>query len=141
MLLANIVRTSQEVAETRSRLAKTAALARQLRALSPAEVKLGVSYLMGRLPQGRIGLGGAALRSALHVAPAATAALTLADVDAALQEVEAATGAGSATRRRERLQQLFGRATRDEQDFLARLLIGELRQGALEGIAVEAVAQ
>ena len=39
------------------------------------------------------------------------------------------------------LRHLLGRATADEQDFLARLLFGELRQGALEGVLVEAVAR
>lgn len=38
------------------------------------------------------------------------------------------------------LVDLFTRATPDEQRFLVRLLTGELRQGALEGIMLEAVA-
>lgn len=39
------------------------------------------------------------------------------------------------------LRDLFGRATREEQDFLARLIVGELRQGALEGIMLDAIAR
>src|SRR5205814_1602439 len=38
------------------------------------------------------------------------------------------------------LRELFKRATADEQDFLVRPIVGELRQDALEGIMVEAVA-
>ena len=39
------------------------------------------------------------------------------------------------------LRELLARATVDEQDFLIRLLFGELRQGALEGVLLEAVAR
>src|SRR5205823_4697577 len=66
----------------------------------------------------------------------------VAEVDAAFDRIAAAAGRGSASPgRAELLRQLLGRATRDEQDFLSRLLFGELRQGALEGVLVEAVAR
>src|SRR5207247_5817161 len=41
----------------------------------------------------------------------------------------------------QRLRQLFEKATGEERDFLVRLLFGELRQGALEGVLIEAVAR
>ena len=50
-------------------------------------------------------------------------------------------GKGSAGFKADLLRELFSRATAEEQDFLVRLLTGELRQGALEGIMVEAVAK
>ena len=39
------------------------------------------------------------------------------------------------------LAELFARATADEQRFLGALVIGEVRQGALEGVLLEAVAK
>jgi DNA ligase-1 len=88
-----------------------------------------------------MGIGGASL-AGLRDVPAADAAwLDIREVDAAFDQLAASSGAGSASRRAEILRQLFGRATRDEQDFLLRLLFGELRQGALEGVLMDAVSK
>ncbi len=73
--------------------------------------------------------------------PAEIATLTLPEVDATFGAVAGVSGAGAARRRVELLRQLFGRAVADEQTFLVRLLFGELRQGALEGVLVDAVAK
>src|SRR5439155_23262326 len=67
--------------------------------------------------------------------------LTTQEGDATLEKISATTGKGSATEKQRLLSDLFSRATAEEQDFLFRLLTGELRQGALEGIMVEAVAK
>ena len=64
MRLADLVTTSSRTSETRSRLAKTAALADLLRRLGPAEIDPAVAWLSGHLRQGRIGLGPAAIRDA-----------------------------------------------------------------------------
>ena len=55
--------------------------------------------------------------------------------------IAAIAGAGSAAARAQLLRELMGAATADEQDFLLRLLFGELRQGALEGVLMDAVAR
>src|SRR5581483_10671472 len=91
--------------------------------------------------QGRIGIGGAALQALRDVPPADAPSLDLAEVDAAFDRVAATAGRGSAAARDALLRQLFGLATQAEQDFLARLLFGELRQGALEGVLTDAVAR
>ena len=139
--LAALVEVSAAVAGTRSRLGKIDRLAAFLTQASPAEVPLAIAYLSGAAAQGRIGVGGAAIRQARDVPPAPGPSLTLADVDAILAEVASVAGKGSAGRRVALLRQLMARATADEQDFLTRLLFGELRQGALEGVLVEAVAR
>ena len=51
------------------------------------------------------------------------------------------TGRGSTADRVLILHRLLARATQGEQSFLTRLMMGELRQGALEGVMVEAVAK
>lgn len=67
--------------------------------------------------------------------------LTVADLDSLLDEVAAASGAGAAGRRTGLIDGFLARATPAEAGFLRRLLVGELRQGAGEGIVVEAVAR
>jgi DNA ligase-1 len=100
-----------------------------------------VHYLAGRLRQGRIGIGYAALQEALPGEAASDATLTLAEVDRALEQIARTRGAGAAARRRALLGGLLAKATRVEQEFLARLLLGDLRQGALEALVLEALAQ
>ncbi len=139
-LLARLAATSEAVGARASRLAKTARIADFLRGLSPAEIDIGVSYLAGFIRQGRSGIGYALIRDARPATPAATSSLTLADVDAALARIAQSTGRGSAKERRALLGDLLSRATEVEQDFLTRLLLGDLRQGALEGQMIEGVA-
>ncbi|MGQ0658688.1 MAG: ATP-dependent DNA ligase [Chromatiales bacterium] len=141
MQLAEIVATSERVRATRSRLEKIALLAQCLRRLPPALTETGTAYLAGSLPQGRIGIGYAVLQVIRVTAPATEPQLTLTEVDAFFSSLARMTGRGSATERRTRLGALFARATRDEQSFLANLLTGGLRQGALEGLMTDAIAQ
>jgi len=139
-LLANLVSTSQRVGATRGRLVKIRELAAFLRSLAADEIETGAHYLSGEIQQGRIGIGYASLRTAANSATAVTGSLTLTEVDAALTELAAIRGAGSTAKRAAALSSLFSRATRDEQQFLLRLLTGELRQGALAGVMVDAIA-
>jgi DNA ligase-1 len=140
VLLDEIARTSADVSATSSRLAKVTRLAECLGHASPEEVPVAVAYLSGVLPQGTIGVGWAALRQ-LPDAASPPPTLQLLEVDAAVSRIAGISGAGSQAARREELKALFGRATELEQRFLVGLLLGELRQGALEGVMVEAVAQ
>ena len=141
MLLADLVRTSERVASVSKRTEKIAALAACLRRLSPDEAAIGVAYLSGRLTQGRIGVGGAVLGNAVHVPHATEPSLTLEQVDAALTRIAALSGPGSTGARQEALASMFQQATDAEASFVVRLLVGELRQGALGGIMEEAVAK
>jgi DNA ligase-1 len=138
VLLHQIARTSAGVAGASGRLAKIGQLAGCLRQLRPQEVPVAVAYLSGELPQGTIGIGWASLRALPP--PASDPTLELLEVDAAFRRIEKAAGPGSQAVRKRELSDLFAGATEIEQDFLRRLLTGELRQGALEGVMVEAVA-
>ena len=136
MRLADVVATSRAVAATSGRLEKVAHLAVLLARVPPEAIPIVVPFLSGALRQGRIGVGGALLSALRDVPPAEAPALDVMDVDAAFDRAASAgRGRGNV------LRQLMGRATREEQDFLARLLFGELRQGALEGVLVEAIAK
>ncbi|MFJ6048497.1 ATP-dependent DNA ligase [Streptomyces sp. NPDC092307] len=138
MLLADVARVSQEVAETSARSRKSALLAGLFSDAPPEEAGLVISYLSGRLPQGRPGIGWHTLGR--ETAPAAEPTLTVLDVDTAVAELAATRGAGSVERRGNILAGLLGRATAAEQAFLRSLLSGEVRQGALDAVALEGVA-
>lgn len=140
MLLATVVETSRNVAGTTKRLEKIDLLARLIRQLSPEEIEIVVPYLSGYTRQGRVGIGYAVLRDA-QTSPAAEPALQVLDVDALLNSITEISGSGSQRRRLELIQSIFSRATEPEQQFLTGLLGGELRQGALEGIMIEALAK
>ncbi len=139
-MLAHLVETSQRVAQTSRRLEKIGLLAELLRKLSPAEAEIAVAFLSGFTRQGRLGIGWATLRESS--APSVVEAkLTLTDVDRALESFKSISGPGSEKRKRELLYALLAQATEAEQRFLTGLLLGEVRQGALEGIMAEALAK
>jgi DNA ligase-1 len=139
-LLADVVAVSREVAATSARSAKIAALAALLRRLEPSEVPLAVGFLTGVPRQGRVGVGYSTIYG-VEVEPAAAPSLTIEELDHAIAEIQGRTGPGSATARKQLLTTLLGRATADEADFVKRLFTGELRQGALTGVMVDAVAK
>ena len=141
MNLSDLVDTSARVAGTRARSEKIGLLADCLGRLSPPEREAGAAFLTGQLRQGRIGLGGAAIRQAMPPGPASSPGLTVAGVDTAFEEISRVSGPGSAGARVQALAGLLEKATKPEQDWLARLVFGELRQGAQEGVLIEAVAR
>ena len=140
MLLRTIVDATQVVAATSSRLAKIAALAAVLRELEPDEIAPAIGFLTASPRQGRIGVGWRSL-SALDGGHAETSSLTVLDVDAALSALAAAGGSGSVASRKTSLDALAARATAAEWDFVARVILGELRTGALEGVLLDAIAK
>jgi DNA ligase-1 len=139
-LLADLVETSRRVADASSRLAKVREIATQLRLLDSQEISIGALYLAGATPQGRSGIGYALLGPALESAAAERPHLTITHVDAELAAVGQLRGAGVTARRTARLAELLSRATAAEREFLARLLVGELRQGSLGGLMIDAIA-
>jgi DNA ligase 1 len=140
MLLDELVRTTDAVASTRSRLAKIDALADLLRRLEPVEIATAVGLLTAKPRQGRVGIGWRGMSAAMGE-PAAEPSLAIADLDAALDRLLATSGAGSAADRAATLRTLTAAATEREQAFIAGVLLGEMRTGALEGVLTDAVAR
>ena len=144
MLLQEVATASADVRSTGGRRAKVARLSQCLReAAATADaglVAVVFSYLTGVLPQRRTGLGPAALRGAPPPAGADGEPLTVQEVDAAFTRAEQLSGAGSTTARRALLHGLLSRATEPEWRLLAGLVTGELRQGAQEGVLLDALA-
>ena len=126
-LLADLVTASSDVAATSSRSRKVAILAEFLTRLDPTEVPLAVGFLSGVPHQGRPGVGYATIYG-IEPTSADEASITVGDLDRAITEIQGATGSGSAARRGQILDELLGRATEQETDFVRRLFTGELRQ-------------
>jgi len=139
-LLAELAEVSRRVGGTSSRTAKIGELAAALRALDPSEIEIAVLYLSGELPQGKIGIQYSTLQTAAHVETADRATLSITDLDRRLTELAALRGVGSARKRTQELGELIALSTASERDFIFRLLTGELRQGALAGVMLEAIA-
>ncbi|MEY2458869.1 MAG: ligase 1 [Acidimicrobiaceae bacterium] len=140
MLFAELVATSMAMTSTSKRSAKVEALAGFLTRLVPDEIEIAVSMLTGAPRQGKIGVG---WRGAFKVDidAALDPSLTILDVHSIFDELAATAGTGSGAKRTALLTDLFSRATQAESEFIRRLLIGELRQGALAGVMSDAVAR
>ncbi|MDX2547684.1 ATP-dependent DNA ligase [Streptomyces sp. WI04-05B] len=138
MLLTRLAHVSQEVAATSARSRKIALLAELFRDADADDVPIVIPYLAGRLPQGRLGIGWKVLDQ--QVPGAVEPSLTVRDVDARLTAIGAVGGAGSQAERMRLVGELLAAATTDEQRFLFALITGEVRQGALDAVAVEGLA-
>ena len=111
-----------------------------LREAAPAEVPVVVGVLTGALRQGRIGVGWRTLQG-VDVVAAEDATMDVLDVDMTIDRLAGMSGAGVHGARRQVLRELFAAATAPEQRLLWRVFGGELRQGALDGVMVDAIAK
>jgi DNA ligase-1 len=138
MLLAHVAHTSRQIAATSARSEKIATLAGLLRRTKPADASVVITYLAGKLPQRRTNVGWSTLQQ--RPTPAAEPRLTVLDVHTTLSHIAAVSGTGAAATRKRLVGRLMADATEEEQRFLRALLAGELRQGALEALAIEGLA-
>ena len=141
MRLAEVASTWAALRTTRSRKKKVAWLTELMAGTTDDALERVVAWLSGELRQGRIGVGYAAAYGAVKQAAAAEApSLECEGVESRFDEIQGISGAGSKNRRHEALVDLLQRCTEAEQHFLVGLLTGELRQGALKGLMVDALA-
>jgi len=137
-----VVEASRRATEASGRLEKISLLASLLATAPPEEIEIAVAFLSGSIRQQKLGVGYAALQAAMPERAADAPSLELAQVDDAFDRIAGvAAGKGSSAERQRLLRELLAKATGDEQSFLFRLVTGELRQGAVEGLMLEAVAK
>ena len=142
MLLRELVEVSTQVSATSKRTVKLALISALLKRAARAEVPVAVAYLSGELRQRKTNVGYATILAAAPPSSADTSTLTVLDVDDAFERITNVKAGTGSNRERERiLRELLARATAEERDFITRLVVGELRQGALEGIMLDAVAR
>jgi DNA ligase-1 len=136
----DLAQACADLSATRSRSAKVARLTALLRGAGGGDIGAAARWCTGDAAKHSLGIGPAQVRSALHTPPATAPTLTLAEAAARLEDIAGIAGAGSKAQRTRSLAELFSLATEPEQQYLARLLVGELRQGALESLVLDAVA-
>ena len=141
MKLEELVQVSTTVAETPGRLAKISKLATLVTRVPPDDLPIAVGFLTGWPRQGRLGAGWASIASTRDRQAATASTLDLRDVDSAFDQLLSVRGKNSGRERARLLGDLFARATAEEQNFLAALIVGEVRQGALDGVLLEAIAK
>ncbi len=141
MELGGLVELVGRVRGTSRKTEKAALIADFLRQTRERETELAALYLTGALPQGRIGIGWRTIQAAIPSGEPQGDPLGLADVDRIFEAIAADTGAGSADRKQRALRALFERADVPQRRFLGELLMGEVRQGALEGVVLDAIAR
>jgi DNA ligase 1 len=139
--LAALVETSRRVAQSGGRRDKIGLLASLLATVPPDEIEIATAFLTGSIRQQRLGMGYAALQDAAAGTAADSPTVELAEVDAVFERIAATAGKGSVEAKQRLLRELLSRLTREEQQFFFGLIAGELRQGAVEGLMVEAVAK
>jgi len=139
--LASVAETSLALAKLRARGAKVSRLADLLRTCSVDEVGTVALWLTGESGRDRLGVGPAQVYIATTTPACSSPRLTVTETRARLTDIAAITGGGSKARRVQAMAALFAVATGDEQSFLARLLLGELRQGALAALVIDAIGQ
>ena len=143
MRLREVVDTVSAVRATRSRNRKRDALAALLGSAPAADRSVVVRWLCSQLPQGKVGVGFSMISGLwrrFEEVEATGEPLEVAEIDEAFSAVKAVKGQGSKARKEALLAGLMERAGPDERRFLGGLLVGEMRQGALDGVMCEAVA-
>jgi len=140
MHFAELALTSEKLAATRSRTAKRDLIATLLSCAAPDERRAVVAWMSGTVLQGKLGIGWAEI-GRIEAPPAETPALGVAEVEATFAALATTSGKGATVKRRALLVGLLEHATLLEQGFLKRLMLGELRQGGLEGVMVEGIAK
>jgi DNA ligase 1 len=141
VMFAAVAETSRRVAATSGRRDKIALLATLLAETPAHEIEITAAYLSGAVRQDKLGLGWATLQSALPGTAADTPSMDVLEVNQRLEQIARVSGKGSARQKQLLLAELLSRLTADEQRFLSGLIVGELRQGALDGVMVEAIAR
>ena len=141
MLLRDLVEISRKVSLTSRKKEKVLLIASLLSQFRGEEVRLAASYLSGRIPQGRLGVGLRTMEEALRDLPRREGPLYFLEVDRFFDEIASQRGAGSLERKIRALREMLSRAREEEQRFLSSLIMGEMRQGALEGLVLEAIGK
>lgn len=141
MKLSSLVEVVERVRAVSKKSEKIALLAGCLSHAQGRETELAALYLSGLLAQGRIGIGWRLIEQAMVDGDSLGDGLTLLELDERLDAIATEQGGGSTERRIRALRQLFQRMAQAERGFVSALLVGEVRQGALEGLVLDAIAK
>jgi DNA ligase-1 len=136
-----LVHASERLRSTASKKEKVAIISDLLGRSRERETYLLAHYLVGSAPSGKLGIGWKTIQNAIEGLGPPNRSAPMVEVQRYLTDLSATKGAGSTQRKTRLLRELFGRMKEEERSFLVGLLLGELRQGALEGLVIDAIAE
>ena len=132
-----IVEYSIRLREVSSRKVKIGIIADFLSKLSDKEAIIGVNYISGRVRQGKLNIAWKDLSELFNSDVRASRSPNVIQVDKYLEQAQSAAG-------REKidvLKPLFAQLTTRERKYLISLIVGEVQQGAGEGLVKLAIAK
>jgi DNA ligase-1 len=132
-----LVKYSERLRQASSRNMKIGVIKHFMGRLKREEAKVGIHYISGRIVQGKINLAWKGLSDLLTVAEKTGPSAELMQVHNSLQKASKERGKAKV----EVLTPLFGRLSRPERKHLISLIIGEVQQGAGEGVTKLAIAE
>jgi DNA ligase-1 len=132
-----MVEYSDRVRNSSARNAKVGIIKEFLGKLTHKDAVIGVNYMTGKLRQGKLNIAWKGLSELLYVSMLTSRSPNLLQVDDYLQKAHTASG----SEKIETLKPLFARLNKRERHYLIALIVGEVQQGAGEGLVKFAVAQ
>ncbi len=136
-----------DLEKTTKRLEKRHLISAFLKTLNQREIMPAISFLIGKpFPESDervLEVGGTTLWKveASRQATLVREPLTILGVTETFDAIASTSGPGSRIRKKSLLESLFSRANPSEARYLVRLLMAEMRIGAVEGVVLEAVAE
>jgi DNA ligase-1 len=138
MLFKHFVEYSHKVKEVSSKKAKIDIIAQYLGKLEREEAEIGISFISGRIRQGRLNLAWKGLSGLLNVGPnLPVKSPSLKEVDVVLSRAQSVRGRSKV----EALRPLFASLSANERKFLVMLILGDIQQGAGEGLVKKALVR
>lgn len=137
MLFKKLVKYSEEIRNVSSRNAKVNIIVTFLGELGKKEAEIGVHFISGRIRQGRLNLAWKGLSKLLKTRlNQLDRPPDLTEIDSFLEQTKSATG----KQKLNVLNPLFTRLSSHEKKYLVSLILGEVQQGAGEGLVKAAIA-
>lgn len=132
-----LVEYSKRLRAVSSRNKKVGIITELLGKLSNKESCIGVNYISGKLRQGKLNIAWKGLAELHGVTTQKLTDPTLVQVDKYLERTQAASGSEKV----KLLKPLFARLSREERNYIISLIVGDVQQGAGDGLVRQSIAQ
>lgn len=138
MLFKKLVEYSDKIRKTSARNNKIDIIVKVLQKLKREEAEIGVNFISGRVRQGKLNLGWKGLSDLLNTTPTQLKkSPRLIEVDVYLEQTKSAKGRNKL----KVLYPLFSHLSIPERKYLVSLILGDVQQGAGEGLVKMAIAK
>ncbi|UCG29171.1 MAG: ATP-dependent DNA ligase [candidate division WOR-3 bacterium] len=135
MLFKVLVEHSMRLRGVSSRNGKIGIIKEFLRKLTAKEAVIGVNYISGRIRQGKLNIAWKGLAELSGNVVERARSPSLVQVDRFIEQADAARG----QEKIKVLKPLFAQLSKEEREYFVSLIIGEVQQGAGEGLVKMAV--